>query len=80
MKLVGKNTQEGAGAMQRLLDNVDQNLLLAEHAKTWEWQETGDHVLTVKEEAPANKLLRLWRHQAICAAEPVNLKVAKPSV
>jgi hypothetical protein len=39
MKLVAKNTQEGAVAMQRLLDSVDQNLLLADHAKDWSWIE-----------------------------------------
>lgn len=54
MKLIAKNTQEGAAAMQRLLDSVDQNLLLAEHAKDWQWKENADHVLTVKSE-PASK-------------------------
>jgi transcriptional regulator with PAS, ATPase and Fis domain len=39
MKLIAKNTQEGAAAMQRLLDSVDQNLLLADHAKEWSWKE-----------------------------------------
>ena len=39
MKLVAKNTQEGAVALQRLLDSVDQNLLLADYAKDWSWVE-----------------------------------------
>jgi hypothetical protein len=39
MKLIAKNTQEGAVAMQKLLDSVDQNLLLADHAKDWSWIE-----------------------------------------
>lgn len=39
MKLIATNTKDGAAAMQRLLDSVDQNLLLAEHAKDWSWIE-----------------------------------------
>jgi len=39
MKLIATNTQQGAQAMQRLLDSVDQNLLLADHAKEWSWKE-----------------------------------------
>jgi hypothetical protein len=50
MKLIAKNTQEGAAAMQRLLDSVDQNLLLADFAKDWSWVEKEE-----PEEAPAEK-------------------------
>jgi hypothetical protein len=39
MKLVATNSQKGAETMQRLLDSVDQNLLLADFAKDWSWTE-----------------------------------------
>jgi hypothetical protein len=42
MKLIGQNTQQGAQAMQRLLDSVDQNLLLADFAKDWSWVEKAE--------------------------------------
>ena len=52
MKLIGKNTQEGAEAMQRLLNNVDQNLSLADFGKDWSWVEKD----TVEEE-PAKEVI-----------------------
>lgn len=39
MKLIGKNMKEGTETMQRLLNSTDQNLLLADFAKEWEWKE-----------------------------------------
>jgi hypothetical protein len=50
MKLIAKNTQEGAAAMQRLLDSVDQNLLLADHAKGWSWIEKEEKPTAIEEE------------------------------
>jgi hypothetical protein len=48
MKLIAKNTQEGAESMQKLLNSVDQNLTLADHAKDWSWVEKAEP--TVSEE------------------------------
>jgi hypothetical protein len=42
MKAIATNTQQGAQSMQKLLDSVDQNLLLAEHAKDWSWKQPVD--------------------------------------
>jgi hypothetical protein len=39
MKLIARNTQQGAESMQKLLTSKEQNLLLAEHAKDWSWVE-----------------------------------------
>jgi hypothetical protein len=42
MKLIAENTREGGNAMRRLLDSVDQNLLLADFAKDWSWKEVDE--------------------------------------
>jgi len=39
MRLIAQNIQQGAATMQKMLDSVDQNLLLADHAQSWNWIE-----------------------------------------
>lgn len=56
-KIIAQNTQMGAASMQKLLDSVEQNLLLAKHAKDWSWVEkaqpkpqTPDHVFVLQKD------------------------------
>jgi seryl-tRNA synthetase len=39
MEFLVKTAQQGMGAMQQMLANVETNLDLAKHAETWEWKE-----------------------------------------
>jgi uncharacterized phage infection (PIP) family protein YhgE len=50
MKLMAKNIQEGAASMQKLLNSLDQNLLLAEHAKDWSLVEKAEPTETAMTE------------------------------
>jgi hypothetical protein len=39
MKVIAESSQEGQRVMSRLLESIESNLKLAEHAETWEWKE-----------------------------------------
>jgi hypothetical protein len=56
MQVVIKSGQEGRQVMQRLLESIETNLKLAEHAKTWSWKEA-----TPPPPRPPSSLLRAAR-------------------
>jgi chromosome segregation ATPase len=51
MRLIAQNVQQGATTMQKMLDSVDQNLLLADHAKGWSWIERAEPAKSTELEA-----------------------------
>jgi chromosome segregation ATPase len=41
MEAIGRSAAQLEGGIQQLYANVEQNLALAAHAKTWDWKEVG---------------------------------------